>query len=152
MLICSHSGGPLERGLAQTIRDVLMGSLLVQANDKTTEPLLLHAMLPFCIQDRKEAQDTWVFLLDAQVGHTLFLRPLCCSRRSGIDWDRRICFHGDSCASRSRRPTESHYFCHLCCRAGRGYICPPAGVPEDQDRLRRRGRGHERSFVGHGPR
>jgi uridine kinase len=62
-------GGPLERGLACTIPDVLLGSLLVQSDSKTGEPLLLHVMLPLCIRDRKEAHETWVFLLDAQVMH-----------------------------------------------------------------------------------
>ena len=60
-------GGPLEKGLLRTIRDVLLGSLLVQSESEMGEPLLLHVMLPLCIRDRKMAEDTWVFLLDAQV-------------------------------------------------------------------------------------
>jgi uracil phosphoribosyltransferase len=60
-------GGPLERGLERVISDVLMGSLLVQSDSKTREPLLLQVMLPICIRERHKAKDTWVFLLDAQV-------------------------------------------------------------------------------------
>jgi len=62
-----RSGGPLERGLKRVINDVLMGSLLVQSDAKTGEPLLLHVNLPVCIRERYLAEDTWVFLLDAQI-------------------------------------------------------------------------------------
>jgi hypothetical protein len=57
----------LERGLQRVINDVLMGSLLVQSDAKSGEPLLLHVMLPACIRERHLAKETWVFLLDAQV-------------------------------------------------------------------------------------
>jgi len=63
-----RSGGPLERGLQRVIHDVPMGSLLVQSDARSGEPLLLHVMLPLCIRDRSLAKDTWVFLLDAQIG------------------------------------------------------------------------------------
>ncbi|KZT29873.1 armadillo/beta-catenin/plakoglobin [Neolentinus lepideus HHB14362 ss-1] len=63
-----RSGGPLERGLQRVINDVLLGSLLVQTDLVTSEPLLLHVMLPVCIRDRTKAKNTWVFLLDAQIG------------------------------------------------------------------------------------
>ncbi|ETW83025.1 hypothetical protein HETIRDRAFT_157190 [Heterobasidion irregulare TC 32-1] len=63
-----RSGGPLERGLERVINDVPMGSLLVQSDSKTGEPLLLHVMLPICIRERHRAEKTWVFLLDAQIG------------------------------------------------------------------------------------
>lgn len=43
-----------------------MGSLLVQSESKTGEPLLLHVSLPECIRARGRAANTWVFLLDAQ--------------------------------------------------------------------------------------
>lgn len=62
-----YSGGPLERGLERVINDVPMGSLLVQSDSKSGEPLLLHVMLPICIRERHRAEKTWVFLLDAQV-------------------------------------------------------------------------------------
>lgn len=65
------SGGPLERGLERVISDVLMGSLLVQSDSKTQEPLLLQVMLPVCIRERRKSRDAWVFLLDAQVRNRL---------------------------------------------------------------------------------
>ncbi|THH20741.1 hypothetical protein EW146_g696 [Bondarzewia mesenterica] len=63
-----RSGGPLERGLQRVINDVPIGSLLVQSDSKTGEPILLHVMLPVCIRDRRRAENAWVFLLDAQIG------------------------------------------------------------------------------------
>ena len=67
--VCTHlyRGGPLERGLQRVISDAPIGSLLVQSDAKSGEPLLLHVMLPVCIRERHLAEDTWVFLLDAQV-------------------------------------------------------------------------------------
>ncbi|KAF7976967.1 hypothetical protein HWV62_5037 [Athelia sp. TMB] len=64
--ICS--GGPLEKGLQRVLNDAPMGSLLVQTDTVSGEPLLLHAMLPECVRLRHLAVDTWVFLLDAQIG------------------------------------------------------------------------------------
>lgn len=61
------SGGPLERGLRRVVNNVAIGSLLIQSEPKTGEPLLLHLALPMCIRERHRAQNTWVFLLDAQV-------------------------------------------------------------------------------------
>ncbi|KAG1729668.1 uridine kinase family-domain-containing protein [Suillus paluster] len=63
----SSRGGPLTRGLQRVLSDVAIGSLLVQSDSKTGEPLLLHVMLPKCLRERHLAVDTWVFLLDAQV-------------------------------------------------------------------------------------
>lgn len=62
------SGGPLEQGLQRVISDVPIGSLLVQSDSKTGEPLLFQAKLPNCIRQRHRAVNTWVFLLDAQAG------------------------------------------------------------------------------------
>lgn len=62
-----HRGGPLENGLRRVINDIRVGSLLVQSDAKTGEPLLLHVMLPCCIRDRQRAKQSYVFLLDAQV-------------------------------------------------------------------------------------
>ncbi|KAI6125082.1 armadillo beta-catenin plakoglobin [Pisolithus croceorrhizus] len=62
-----RSGGPLEKGLQRVLSDVAIGSLLVQTDGKTGEPLLLHVMLPKCIREQHFAVDTWVFLLDAQI-------------------------------------------------------------------------------------
>jgi uridine kinase len=44
-----------------------MGSLLVQSDMKSAEPLLLHVMLPECIRLRHLAEESWVFVLDVQV-------------------------------------------------------------------------------------
>jgi uridine kinase len=49
------------------INDVPVGSLLVQSDVKTAEPLLLHVMLPTCVRMRPLAEESWVFVLDAQV-------------------------------------------------------------------------------------
>ena len=61
------SGGPLELGLQRVINDVPIGSLLVQSDSRTGEPLLFQVKLPTCIRERHRAVNTWVFLLDAQV-------------------------------------------------------------------------------------
>ena len=58
----------MERGLRRVIKDIRMGSLLIQSDDHTGEPLLLHLMLPTCIRQRHLARKSFVFLLDAQIG------------------------------------------------------------------------------------
>ena len=50
------------------IRDVALGSLLIQTDPKSGETMLLRTMLPRCIQLRHLAEASWVYLLDAQVG------------------------------------------------------------------------------------
>lgn len=49
------------------ISGIRIGSLLIQSDQKTGEPLLLHLMLPFCVRDRALAKDSYVLLLDAQI-------------------------------------------------------------------------------------
>lgn len=61
-------GGPLEKGLRRVINGIRIGSLLVQSDQKTGEPLLLHVMLPHSIRDRSLARDSYILLLDAQIG------------------------------------------------------------------------------------
>ncbi|KAG6879558.1 hypothetical protein C0992_001563 [Termitomyces sp. T32_za158] len=63
-----RSGGALERGFRRVINDVPLGSMLIQSDAKTGEPFLLHLMLPECVRLRHLAEDSWVFLLDAQIG------------------------------------------------------------------------------------
>ncbi|KAJ7593148.1 armadillo/beta-catenin/plakoglobin [Mycena floridula] len=63
-----RSGGAFERGFHRVMNDVPMGSLLVQSDAHTGEPILLQVKLPLFVRDRKLASDTWVFLLDSQVG------------------------------------------------------------------------------------
>ncbi len=64
--LLGFSGGPLELGLQRVINDVAIGSLLVQSESRTGEPLLFQVKLPNCIRERHRAVNTWVFLLDAQ--------------------------------------------------------------------------------------
>ncbi|KAF8627004.1 hypothetical protein AX15_004588 [Amanita polypyramis BW_CC] len=63
-----RSGGALERGFRRVINDVPVGSLLIQSDAQTGEPLLLHVQLPTCIRFRNTARDTYVFLMDVQIG------------------------------------------------------------------------------------
>ncbi|KXN84721.1 Uridine-cytidine kinase-like 1 [Leucoagaricus sp. SymC.cos] len=63
-----RSGGALERGFRRVIRDVPIGSLLIQSDAATGEPMCLQVMLPIYIRYRHMAENTWVFLLDAQIG------------------------------------------------------------------------------------
>ncbi|KAF5343201.1 hypothetical protein D9756_011556, partial [Leucocoprinus leucothites] len=63
-----RSGGCLERGFRRVIRDAPMGSLLIQSDAVTGEPMCLQVMLPMAIRFRHMAENSWVFLLDAQIG------------------------------------------------------------------------------------
>ncbi|KIK63042.1 hypothetical protein GYMLUDRAFT_242111 [Collybiopsis luxurians FD-317 M1] len=63
-----RSGSALERGFRRVINNVPMGTLLIQSNFTDGEPLLLHVKLPVFVRHRSSAQNTWVFLLDAQIG------------------------------------------------------------------------------------
>ncbi|KAF8656224.1 hypothetical protein AX16_002660 [Volvariella volvacea WC 439] len=63
-----RSGGALERGFRRSINNVPVGSLLVQSDTTTGEPLLLQVMLPDYVRFRHIAEEAWVFLLDAQIG------------------------------------------------------------------------------------
>ncbi|KAF9065590.1 armadillo/beta-catenin/plakoglobin [Rhodocollybia butyracea] len=63
-----RSGSALERGFLRVINDVPIGTLLIQSNSQDGEPLLLDVKLPLLVRHRSSAQDTWVFLLDAQIG------------------------------------------------------------------------------------
>jgi uridine kinase len=69
------SGGALERGFRRVIRDVPMGSVLIQSDATTGEPMLLHLKLPLCIRNRSDAKKSWVFILDAQVCMTSLNYP-----------------------------------------------------------------------------
>ncbi|KAH9838433.1 armadillo/beta-catenin/plakoglobin [Rhodofomes roseus] len=58
---------PLERGLRRVINDIPIGSMLIQSEAASGEPILLHLQLPICIRQRHLAQNTYVFLVDAQI-------------------------------------------------------------------------------------
>ena len=62
-----RSGQCFEKGLRRVIRDAILGSLLIQQNDETGEPLLFHTSLPGCLKKRKIAAETYVMLLDSQI-------------------------------------------------------------------------------------
>ncbi|KAF8638288.1 hypothetical protein AX17_002308 [Amanita inopinata Kibby_2008] len=62
-----RSGGALQRGFRRVINDVPVGCLLIQS-DQSGEPLMLQVQLPFYIRFRHMAEDTYVFLMDAQIG------------------------------------------------------------------------------------
>ncbi|KAJ3822471.1 armadillo/beta-catenin/plakoglobin [Lentinula raphanica] len=61
-------GSALERGFRRVINNVPVGTLLIQSNSIDGEPLLLHSKLPVSIRHRSSAEETWVILLDAQIG------------------------------------------------------------------------------------
>ncbi|KAK7050952.1 Uridine kinase [Paramarasmius palmivorus] len=63
-----RSGCCLERGFKRVINNVPLGTLLIQSNVSDGEPLFLHGKLPVWIRERHTAEDTYVFLLDAQIG------------------------------------------------------------------------------------
>ncbi|KAI0734182.1 armadillo/beta-catenin/plakoglobin [Fomitopsis betulina] len=62
-----RSGGPLERGLRRVINNIPIGSMLIQSEATSGEPLLLHLQLPVCVRQRHLAENTYVFLVDAQI-------------------------------------------------------------------------------------
>lgn len=62
-----RSGGPLEKGLRRVLRDVALGSLLIQSDHESGEPLLLFSSLPSCVKEREKSRDAWVFVLDGQI-------------------------------------------------------------------------------------
>ena len=59
--------------MQRVINDVAIGSLLVQSDSRTGEPLLFQVKLPDFIRERHRAVNTWVFLLDAQACRVSFL-------------------------------------------------------------------------------
>ncbi|THV07396.1 armadillo/beta-catenin/plakoglobin [Dendrothele bispora CBS 962.96] len=63
-----RSGCVLERGFKRVLNNVPMGSLLIQSNSSDGEPLLLQVKIPVVLRKRTSAEDSWVFLLDAQIG------------------------------------------------------------------------------------
>lgn len=67
-LMTQCRGTVLERGLRRVWQDAPLGTLLIQSDPSSGEPLLLHTMLPACLRSRCEAEKSWVFLLDSQIG------------------------------------------------------------------------------------
>ncbi|TXT09214.1 hypothetical protein VHUM_02688 [Vanrija humicola] len=63
-----RSGGPFSHGLRRVIRDVPLGSLLIQSDPRTGEPLLLNLNLPQQLRSHTTSEKTQVLLLDSQMG------------------------------------------------------------------------------------
>lgn len=63
-----RSGGTFERGFRRVINASPVGSLLIQSDAQTGEPLLLHVQLPIYVRFRHIAEKAYVFLMDAQIG------------------------------------------------------------------------------------
>ncbi|BEJ08138.1 hypothetical protein CcaverHIS641_0502230 [Cutaneotrichosporon cavernicola] len=63
-----RSGGPFANGLRRVIRDVPLGSMLIQSEPKSGEPLLLNLKLPLSLHSREKAGSMQVLLLDSQMG------------------------------------------------------------------------------------
>ncbi|GAA5906181.1 hypothetical protein JCM6882_006069 [Rhodosporidiobolus microsporus] len=64
-----RSGASLEKGLRRVVRDVPVGSVLIQSDAETGEPHLYHLNLPTVLTaSRASAEKSTVLLLDSQVG------------------------------------------------------------------------------------
>lgn len=67
LIMPPYRGGPFVKGLRRVIRDVQIGSLLIQSDNQTGEPLLFHTSLPECVKSRQEAAKSTVLIMDAQI-------------------------------------------------------------------------------------
>ncbi|GAK63885.1 armadillo/beta-catenin/plakoglobin [Moesziomyces antarcticus] len=63
-----RSGAVLEPSLRRAFPAMSLGSLLIQSNEDDGEPHLYDVSLPSFIRRRETAEQSWVFLLDAQIG------------------------------------------------------------------------------------
>lgn len=63
-----RSGQCFEKGMRCVLQDVILGSLLIQQDDETGEPLLFHAALPPILKKRESASKHFVLLVDSQIG------------------------------------------------------------------------------------
>jgi uridine kinase len=63
-----RSGASLEKGLRRVVRDVSMGSVLIQNDSHTGEPLLYDVRMPSCLKKPETARESYVFLMDSQIG------------------------------------------------------------------------------------
>ncbi|BGP17690.1 hypothetical protein JCM10213_003595 [Rhodosporidiobolus nylandii] len=64
-----RSGASLKKGLHRVVRDVPVGSVLIQSDSQTGEPHLYHLHLPAVLTaSRESAAASTVLLLDSQVG------------------------------------------------------------------------------------
>lgn len=64
-----RSGASLEKGLRRVVRDIPLGSVLIQSEAGSGEPFLYQLSLPAVVTaSRASAANTWVLLLDSQIG------------------------------------------------------------------------------------
>ncbi|GAA5831973.1 hypothetical protein JCM5353_002829 [Sporobolomyces roseus] len=64
-----RSGGSLEKGLRRVVRDIALGSVLIQSDASTGEPFLYSVNLPACLTTSSQsAAESHVLLLDSQIG------------------------------------------------------------------------------------
>ncbi|KAM0786396.1 hypothetical protein ACM66B_001863 [Microbotryomycetes sp. NB124-2] len=64
-----RSGASLEKGLRRVVRDIPLGSMLIQSDAESGEPLLYQLNLPQVVTaSRSSAAKTWIMLLDSQIG------------------------------------------------------------------------------------
>jgi len=64
-----RSGGSLEKGLRRVVRDIALGSVLIQSDASTGEPFLYSVNLPACLTTSSQsASESHVLLLDSQIG------------------------------------------------------------------------------------
>ncbi|GAA97909.1 uncharacterized protein L969DRAFT_25645 [Mixia osmundae IAM 14324] len=63
-----RSGKILEKGLRRVVNDALLGSMLIQSDDATGEPLLYYVKLPRSITSPETAKEASVLLFDSQIG------------------------------------------------------------------------------------
>lgn len=54
--------------MRRVLQDVIIGSMLIQQDDETGEPLLFHAALPPVLKKRESARKHFVLLADSQIG------------------------------------------------------------------------------------
>lgn len=96
-----RSGGPFSHGLRRVIRDVPLGSMLIQSDPKTGEPLLLSTSLPDSLHSQADAKTKQVFLLDSQMGTGAAARE---SALLPFDYDAELTptSHGDPRPPRPR--------------------------------------------------
>ena len=63
-----RSGQCFEKGLRRVLQDVILGSLLIQQDDESGEPLNFHTALPPILKKRQSASEAYVLLCDSQIG------------------------------------------------------------------------------------
>jgi len=63
-----RSGACLEKGLRRVHADITLGSVLIQSEPESGEPLLYQLSLPAILKSRATAEEATVLVLDSQIG------------------------------------------------------------------------------------